>query len=1175
MKELLSPTLPARILFIFALLPSLPLPASAQFTKIDAGLSGVGDAALEWVDYDVDGDLDVVITGQSSGGVITHLYRNDGGKFVRVQNTPFIPVSLGKVAFGDYDNDGDPDLLLTGQKADGFATTQMYRNDTGSGSGTGTGSGSGTFVDINAGITALKAGMAAWRDYDGDGDLDFFISGADNDGNTQSKIYRNDEGSFTDIGANIKGLRRGDVSWVDIDRDGDPDLLLSGRDSADKRWTLLYKNDQGKFSEVETSLPQVDLGALAWGNYKESYWQTLFVSGTVGNGHIGRVYEYRINPFSGPEGFVEIGADIEALEFSAAAWGDYDNDNKSELVILGRNHDGLQRTRLYDQTSGPSALGDVDAGFPGLYKGDLAWGDYDNDGALDLIIAGFDSDDQPVTKLYRNTTGSINTPPDPPLNLWVTGNNETTKLHWSQALSTSGTPGALTYNVRIGTSSGASDVFSSHALPNGKRLLPLSGNADESQTLDVGLLPAGAYYWSVQSIDYGLAASAFPAEHAFRISPKTPFIDTGIQFTPDKIPTAWADVDNDGDLDILLDSDLFENQNGTFSAMNSGISAARIPNDFDGDGDLDVLAYHDGGATLYRNNNGIFNSLDLTFDKPFAFQYSSADPAQIGDFDNDGDEDILVAVDDGSFDTYGAAYLFENEAGDYLETGKLWGPVFHLGSPVVADQDNDGDLDFFISGVDSYIYKAEGSSLLNNTGDAFTIVNRNLPQTAHGLSAWGDIDGDGDLDLIISGEKYGTERPPIIVYHTLIMRNEGKSRFTKIAELTPTVHEHLTLGDYDNDGDPDLFLSGPHGATLYENDNGSFVNIAGVFDGLNVRHTALGDYDNDGDLDALISTQSADDGIVVRLFKNNSGPKNDPPSTPAGLNISVDGDAVTFCWNAADDEETSSKGLTYNLRIGTEPGQGNVMPAHAHKNGTRLVPRMGNVNHNTSWTIKGLKDGKYYWSVQAVDAGYMASPFAGEQILNLPDPTIPVELTSFDGLAVGDRVILTWNTASEINNAGFEVERALEDGSFARIAHVAGHGSTTEPQAYRFEDETLPFGANRLRYRLKQIDFDGRFEYSPVVTVDRSLPESLRLFPNYPNPFNPTTEIRYTLPVGTDVRLAVYDVTGKQVALLIRSFQEAGRHEVSFDGSRLASGVYVYVLQTPGEVIKRQMVLMK
>ena len=145
--------------------------------------------------------------------------------------------------------------------------------------------------------------------------------------------------------------------------------------------------------------------------------------------------------------------------------------------------------------------------------------------------------------------------------------------------------------------------------------------------------------------------------------------------------------------------------------------------------------------------------------------------------------------------------------------------------------------------------------------------------------------------------------------------------------------------------------------------------------------------------------------------------------------------------------------------------------------------------------------------------------------------------------------------------------------SWESLTFIPGAGSISEPQTYTHRIHNLEAGTHH--FRLKQIDFDGGFGYSDIITLDGARPEALALLPNYPNPFNPTTEIRYEVPVTTHVNLVVHDLMGKEVAVLMDGVQEAGRYEVAFDGSNLASGVYFYRLKTPAQVLIKQMILLK
>ena len=181
-------------------------------------------------------------------------------------------------------------------------------------------------------------------------------------------------------------------------------------------------------------------------------------------------------------------------------------------------------------------------------------------------------------------------------------------------------------------------------------------------------------------------------------------------------------------------------------------------------------------------------------------------------------------------------------------------------------------------------------------------------------------------------------------------------------------------------------------------------------------------------------------------------------------------------------------------------------------------------------------------------------------VVNLTyDDPIPVELTSFTASASGNNVMLNWSTASETNNQGFDVQRKALNSEFESIGFVGGAGTTTESRNYSFTDEV----ANGMySYRLKQIDFDGTFEYSSEIEVDVNIPAVYALEQNYPNPFNPSTNINFSIASEGFVKLAVYNTLGQEVMTLVNEVMESGTHSVTFDASSLTSGAYFYKLET-------------
>ena len=176
---------------------------------------------------------------------------------------------------------------------------------------------------------------------------------------------------------------------------------------------------------------------------------------------------------------------------------------------------------------------------------------------------------------------------------------------------------------------------------------------------------------------------------------------------------------------------------------------------------------------------------------------------------------------------------------------------------------------------------------------------------------------------------------------------------------------------------------------------------------------------------------------------------------------------------------------------------------------------------------------------------------------------VPVELTAFTANVAGTNVELNWITATEVNNQGFEIERSEDNVIFNNIGFVSGFGTTTEPKSYSYTDQSLNSGT--YYYRLKQIDFDGSFNYSDVVEVDVSLPSKFALEQNYPNPFNPSTSIQFSLPVDAQVTIGAYNLVGEKVSELIASGNfSSGSHNVTFDASKLTSGIYFYRLDATG-----------
>ena len=192
---------------------------------------------------------------------------------------------------------------------------------------------------------------------------------------------------------------------------------------------------------------------------------------------------------------------------------------------------------------------------------------------------------------------------------------------------------------------------------------------------------------------------------------------------------------------------------------------------------------------------------------------------------------------------------------------------------------------------------------------------------------------------------------------------------------------------------------------------------------------------------------------------------------------------------------------------------------------------------------------------------------AGEESTN----PLPVELSSFTGVTEGEAVVLQWATASETDNAGFHVERRVEDDrAWSTVGFKAGAGTASSPQRYRFRDATVPFDARAVTYRLRQVDVDGTPSLLSPVTLQIGTPSRLHLHPAFPNPARSQVTLRYELPVDGDVRIDVFNALGQRVRSMTAVPATTGRQQIMLPTARLASGVYFVRIAQHGTVLTRR-----
>ena len=535
---------------------------SQPFTNISAGLPNLGYSYAAWGDYDHDGDLDLLLSGMQGSAVsVTKIFRNDNGVFTDINaNLPGLMASSAE--WGDYDKDGDLDLLLTGNTDAAVPTTKIFRND------------NGVFIDINANLPGVSDGKASWGDYDNDGDLDILLAGS-----MICRIYRNyGNGQFTDPGFHLKDIMKASACWCDFNNDGWMDALICGETGSGPS-TILYRNDHGTFTEDNVGFTGLSDGQAKWADLNNDGRADLVIGGIDKYG-LGQFLIYQNN---GNEQFTEISTYTMNAASVSMDIGDYDNDGYLDVVVIGKIQGcGPTALTMLYHNEGFMILTNVSTLITGMKYGNAAFGDYNNDGYSDLVFTGLDAYEAPVSAIYVNNSGTAgfatNSPPSVPSGLSSGVDAQKVSLSWNSATDQQTNSYGLSYNLFIGTSPVLGDIVSPMSnLSGGYRLIPAIGNTNADTMITIRDLPAGTYYWSVQSIDNGFEASAFSPVQSFAIT------STGTQnereqktlLSPNPVQSAFMVTGKDISGSDYRISDLSGKvvQNGILSSGNVDVSS--------------------------------------------------------------------------------------------------------------------------------------------------------------------------------------------------------------------------------------------------------------------------------------------------------------------------------------------------------------------------------------------------------------------------------------------------------------------------------------------------------------------------------------------------------------------------------------------------------------------------
>ena len=878
----------------------------------------------------------------------------------------------------------------------------------------------------------LHNGAVAWSDIDLDGDLDLLISGESvNTRSGSTRLYKNDPlGRLAeDTNQEIIALKATSICFSDLDQDSDPDLVLSGWDPIEQTLkTVVYVNEPtGTFRLADQ---QIDFGTV-FGTIEAidvnlDGWKDLAISGGTEHTMVEDSYYDLTN--------IQITSQGDTLSADTVRYYEY----RDSVSALGG--------KIFLNEASSNISFNESQTFNGTRT--ISFSDINQDNIPDLVCSGtteIGQRDSAFVAVYINTIEGTNSEPDPPDVLESFAISNRAIFNWGSGSDTVDPDQSLQYNLRIGTSSGASDLLSSGTSFN-------SPNIGPRLIREFTNIPWGTYYWSVQTVDASGIVSSWSQENELFI----PRIVNSTQSLPGYSfgVSRWSDINDDDLLDIAISGNLFSGTSLTQIFMNQdgllepSAHSGSIKNtygghisfaDYTNDGKLDISlsGFHTSDwndtypATFFYKltDNG------YAWDAQAGLQYYAAgyEAGYLGgynnhdwaDYDNDGDLDLAI----GGVSYYGQIILgiYNNHGGvlslDTTQTNLV------PGYPMQAkwsDINNDGYVDLFTSSGQFILsYLNDGNGIMLQSEDHFIELG-----IVAGAVSIADFNSDGYDDFVLAGQ-----RPDNGSLITHIYKNNNGDGFILHQELQGASYGGLDWGDYDNDGDLDFIGSGttivinssdtltfPVSNIYQQNSSGDFVADTSLYmlDSVGFSSIQWGDYDNDGDLDLLMNGELANKDLITKVYENleSINNANVGPSRPVMLLDSVSVDTVRLSWNNSVDLEnplgsgkTPTAGIRYQLQMGGDQNYNLYANTHSIISGKYGTGTMGTLAKNNR-LIKSIPEGRYQWRVRAMDYGLGTSAWSDWDYFYI-DQTAPVVETIQANYGVSGQIILVVNFEEE------------------------------------------------------------------------------------------------------------------------------------------------------------------